>query len=258
MLPRGLRIPSALRSIPCVSCLFLRTSRASLAYTPDFLTCQPLIVGIKSAMPRPFAKRKKSFKKTPLKTTTKDIDWKAVQVLYMTGQMSMAEISRRYGIPYPAMKARSQRGQWDKTRKQTLLRLEEPVIEVIKPLIPLQETVIIMEEAGNEGNSADLDGLTQEASSAVLTGATPHLSPSKPEAGAMASDVWARRQAEHRDLTYRKAHGALRNAKIAPPKDWKSAEIVDRMARKASGLDEDTGPKINVSVNVGFLNGGIS
>lgn len=207
-------------------------------------------------MPRPFSKRKKPLKKSPAKPDTKNIDWKAVQVLYMTGQMSMAEISRRFGIPYPAMKARSQRGQWDKTRKQTLLRLEEPVIEVVKPLLPVQDVVEIIREATNDENMAEFGGDTQEASCTVVTGAQSHLPQAKAEV--MASDVWARRQLEHRDLTYRKAHGALRNAKLAPPKDWKSAEIADRMARKAAGLDEDTGPKVNVSVNVGFLNGGIS
>lgn len=47
----------------------------------------------------------------------------------------------------------------------------------------------------------------------------------------------AERGEKHREEVFEKASGALKKAKLKPPRNWKDADIADKMARRAAGLD---------------------
>ena len=48
---------------------------------------------------------------------------------------------------------------------------------------------------------------------------------------------WAEKGEGHRSLVFDRASAAMKSAKLEPPKNWRDAEIVDKMARKAAGLE---------------------
>lgn len=57
----------------------------------------------------------------------------------------------------------------------------------------------------------------------------------------------------HRALAYKIAHEALQSALsagIPALTDWQDIERADKMARRASGLDSDDAPKVNVNLNL--------
>ncbi|PYL72840.1 MAG: hypothetical protein DMF26_15660 [Verrucomicrobia bacterium] len=48
---------------------------------------------------------------------------------------------------------------------------------------------------------------------------------------------WAKRGEAHRFLVFDKASGAIKKAKMRPPKSWKEFDLADRAARRAAGLE---------------------
>lgn len=67
------------------------------------------------------------------------------------------------------------------------------------------------------------------------------------------SELSADRALRHRALVAKMAHQKLREASIAAPKNWKDAEIADKMARRALGLED--GPTQQTLINLGVLGG---
>lgn len=57
----------------------------------------------------------------------------------------------------------------------------------------------------------------------------------------------------HRALVARMAHEKLKQSTLAPPKNWRDAEIADKMARRALGLED--GPQQQTLINLGVLGG---
>lgn len=55
--------------------------------------------------------------------------------------------------------------------------------------------------------------------------------------GNTVGQTWAERGEAHRRMVFEKAYGGLTSAQLPTPKSWKDAEIADKMARRAAGLD---------------------
>lgn len=55
------------------------------------------------------------------------------------------------------------------------------------------------------------------------------------------AESWAEKGEEHRAIAFQMAHTAMKRAAEAPPTidDWADVERVDKIARKAAGLDEE-------------------
>ncbi len=66
-------------------------------------------------------------------------------------------------------------------------------------------------------------------------------------AAAVAKSLLARGQA-HAEKVFSKASIACERSKIQAPKNWKDFEIADRVARRASGLNDDTQTGVNISL----------
>lgn len=73
------------------------------------------------------------------------------------------------------------------------------------------------------------------------------------------AENWAEKGEIHRALAFKVAQKAMREAEIAPPevKDWADVERIDKMARRAAGLDTE-GVTVNNSFSFGFLDDGIA
>ena len=68
-----------------------------------------------------------------------------------------------------------------------------------------------------------------------------------------AAAVTAEKALEHRALVANMAHNKLREAEadLPAPRNWKEADIADRMARRAYGLED--GPSVQAVVQIGSL-----
>lgn len=67
------------------------------------------------------------------------------------------------------------------------------------------------------------------------------------------AELAADKALQHRALIAKMAHQKLREATIAAPKNWRDAEIADKMARRALGLED--GPSQQTLINLGVLGG---
>lgn len=56
-------------------------------------------------------------------------------------------------------------------------------------------------------------------------------------------------------MVFDKTAKLLEQATLAPPKNWKDAEIVDKMARRAAGLD-NIETQVNTIIGLGSLDDG--
>jgi transposase len=63
-------------------------------------------------------------------------------------------------------------------------------------------------------------------------------------------ESWAEKGERHREAIFALTKDALQNAKLQGPKTWRDADLVDRMARRAAGLDngEGSSPFINIGI----------
>lgn len=68
-----------------------------------------------------------------------------------------------------------------------------------------------------------------------------------------AAAVTAEKALEHRAMVANLAHGKLKDAQadLPAPRNWKEADIADRMARRAYGLED--GPSVQAVVQIGSL-----
>ena len=48
---------------------------------------------------------------------------------------------------------------------------------------------------------------------------------------------WLAKSAAHRAVVFDKAHGAITQAKMCPPRSWRDFDLADRTARRAAGLE---------------------
>jgi hypothetical protein len=77
-----------------------------------------------------------------------------------------------------------------------------------------------------------------------------------PHAKAAIAIDWAEAQETHRQMVFRKASEALAAAALPAPSSWKDAEIADKMARRAAGLDDrHDGPAVIIPINSAFSAG---
>ena len=83
------------------------------------------------------------------------------------------------------------------------------------------------------------------------TNATGVLEAAKTAAIAGAAS-WAEKGERHRKMVFEKTTAMLEQATLAPPKNWKDAEIVDKMARRAAGLD-NLETQVNTIIGLGSL-----
>jgi|SRR5882757_727875 len=69
------------------------------------------------------------------------------------------------------------------------------------------------------------------------------------------AENWAEKGEMHKILAFQVANDALKEAAISPPeiKDWADLERVDKMARRAAGLDNDDSTKVNNTFNFAML-----
>lgn len=202
-------------------------------------------------------------------TKLKDIPWNEIRILYVTEQMSLAEMGRRFHISVEAIKSRSKRGKWAKEREARLAALERERGPVA--LIPPDETgrrrLQPPENNGVKNSAKSPAGkirALETIESERVTTAEPMeiIDESTGSPIDLASDIWARRKLEHREVAYGVSHGAVRAAskgkgKIKDPTNWKDLDIADKMARRAAGLEDNDGPTVNVLINLGALNGAL-
>ena len=74
-------------------------------------------------------------------------------------------------------------------------------------------------------------------------------------AGKEVARSWAERGETYRNMVFDKTAKLLEQATLAPPKNWKDAEIVDKMARRAAGLD-NIETQVNTIIGLGSLDDG--
>jgi transposase len=67
------------------------------------------------------------------------------------------------------------------------------------------------------------------------------------------TETWAEKAEAHRQKMFKLASDALDKASLPPPKNWRDAETADKIARRASGLDDDSGQR--TLVQIGMLRG---
>jgi hypothetical protein len=225
-----------------------------------------------------------------------DIDWKAVAVFVITNdQLSVADISRELEIPYEAIRSRAKRGKWLKLREERLRKLEGEVALIPPDPITGSRRLKLDHQAGAESpvesqtsqqtaDNHEVRGGKQAGSSSRNHGAGRAIPVGKAAMDGMeiiagrtkfaekggekrsieeaTADIWAKRKNEHRDMMYKFGHTSLKGIttgrnKLKAPRTWKDAQIADSITRKAAGLDENTGPQINVMIALGALNGAL-
>lgn len=220
----------------------------------------------------------------------KEINWEAVATMAITGDFSLAEISRILEIPYERLKSRSKRGKWLKYRQEYLRRLDsergpvqlvppdsngsrrvklpasnDPASEQSPQLTVFQE-VESGEQLGPHSENLESSGpipvvkSSMESTEIIANGTKNHKSEGKMMEAAAAN--WADRQIKHRNAAFGFAHSAFMGAtkgknKLKAPRTYKDLDIVDKMARRAAGLDDDEKTSVNVLINLGALNGAL-
>lgn len=63
---------------------------------------------------------------------------------------------------------------------------------------------------------------------------------------------WAERGEDYRRMVFEKTSKLMEQATLAPPKNWKDAEVADKMARRAAGLD-NLETQVNTIIGIGSL-----
>jgi len=66
---------------------------------------------------------------------------------------------------------------------------------------------------------------------------------------------WAERGEVYRRMVFDKTATLMEQATLTPPKNWKDADIVDKMARRAAGLD-NIETQVNTIIGIGSLEDG--
>lgn len=69
------------------------------------------------------------------------------------------------------------------------------------------------------------------------------------------AESWAEKGEKYRTMVFGKTTAMMEQATLAPPKNWKDADIVDKMARRAAGLD-NLETQVNTIIGIGSLDDG--
>ena len=75
------------------------------------------------------------------------------------------------------------------------------------------------------------------------------------EAGKAVAKSWAERGESYRRMMFEKTSKLMEQATLAPPKNWKDADVADKMARRAAGLD-NLETQVNTIIGFGSLEDG--
>lgn len=76
------------------------------------------------------------------------------------------------------------------------------------------------------------------------------------KAGAkVVGESWAERGESYRRMVFEKTSKLMEQATLAPPKNWKDADVADKMARRAAGLD-NLETQVNTIIGFGSLEDG--
>lgn len=76
------------------------------------------------------------------------------------------------------------------------------------------------------------------------------------KAGAkVVGESWAERGESYRRMIFEKTSKLMDQATLAPPKNWKDADVADKMARRAAGLD-NLETQVNTIIGLGSLDDG--
>ena len=67
--------------------------------------------------------------------------------------------------------------------------------------------------------------------------------------------TWAERGDAYRNMVFERTSSLMKQATLAPPTNWKDADIVDKMARRAAGLD-NLETQVNTIIGIGSLDDG--
>ena len=68
----------------------------------------------------------------------------------------------------------------------------------------------------------------------------------------VAAQSWIERGESYRRMIFEKTSKLMEQATLAPPKNWKDAEVADKMARRAAGLD-NLETQVNTIIGIGSL-----
>ena len=84
------------------------------------------------------------------------------------------------------------------------------------------------------------------------TEARPTLLETTKQAAKQVGKTWAERGESYRSMMFEKTSALMQQATLSPPKNWKDADIVDKMARRAAGLD-NLETQVNTIIGIGSL-----
>ena len=84
------------------------------------------------------------------------------------------------------------------------------------------------------------------------TGLQPSVLESAKEGAKVVGQSWAERGEAYRRMVFEKTAALMEQATLAAPKNWKDADIVDKMARRAAGLD-NLETQVNTIIGLGSL-----
>jgi hypothetical protein len=71
----------------------------------------------------------------------------------------------------------------------------------------------------------------------------------------VAAQSWMERGESYRRMIFEKTSKLMEQATLAPPKNWKDADVADKMARRAAGLD-NLETQVNTIIGIGSLEDG--
>lgn len=75
------------------------------------------------------------------------------------------------------------------------------------------------------------------------------------EVGKELAKSWVERGESYRRMIFEKTSKLMEQATLAPPKNWKDADVADKMARRAAGLD-NLETQVNTIIGIGSLEDG--
>lgn len=129
--------------------------------------------------------------------------------------MSIPLLAVKYDVPEGTLKARSAREKWMEMRPET------HITEVASHATKVQPTILETQK----------------------------------QAAKQVGKTWAERGEAYRSMMFEKTSELMQQATLAPPKNWKDADIVDKMARRAAGLD-NLETQVNTIIGIGSLEDG--
>lgn len=91
-----------------------------------------------------------------------------------------------------------------------------------------------------------INEVSRQAESALEMAVSEENSPAPP-----AVTDWVEAATRYRELIFGKVLTAAQGMALAPPTTWRDAEIMDRMGRKASGLDSGESTVVNTIIPIG-------